>query len=271
MTASSPLEPPLGPTVRRSGGNHHRRSRRAGLVGGVVIACVIAGGVVVALTASQPVRPSGSGGTAAGRVNSTTSTTDVATTVGPPATTVPTTVTIAAGSLPQTDQFPMSTSPQFQAEMATLWQGVVSDSPTAASPAFFPEGAYLQLKTIAGAESDYTDRLLADFAADLGAAHDLLGQDSGTASLIAVNVPEQYGHWVPPGVCDNGVGYFEVANSRVVYQEDGQVRSFGIASLISWRGEWYVVHLGAVLRPTSQGVVEDPENGPGSSPDSTTC
>ena len=67
----------------------------------------------------------------------------------------------------------------------------------------------------------------------------------------------------PTGVCDNRVGYYEVANSRVVYQENGQVHSFGIASLISWRGEWYVVHLGAILRSTSQGIVEDPEIGPG--------
>ena len=140
-----------------------------------------------------------------------------------------------------------------------------------ARPAFFPEGAYLQLKTIIDPASDYTNRLLAEFAADLVAAHALLGQKAGTASLVAVNVPEQYGHWIPPGVCDNGVGYYEVANSRVVYQEDGAVRSFGIASLISWRGGWYIVHLGAILRSTSQGIVEDPEIGPGSSPDSTTC
>ncbi len=155
--------------------------------------------------------------------------------------------------------------------MAALWQGVASGASDAARPAFFPESAYLQLKTIGNPASDYTNRLLANFAADLGAAHALLEQQAGMASLVAVNVPEQYGHWIPPGVCDNSVGYYEVANARVVYQVDGQVRSFGIASLISWRGEWYVVHLGAILRSTSQGIVEDPEAGPGTSPDSTTC
>jgi hypothetical protein len=271
MTASLPPGSPLDITVRRGGRHRRRRAHRAGLVAGVVIACIVAGGVAIALTAGSPGRPSASGGTAAGRVASTTSTTRVTTTTDPPATTVPPTSTMAAGNLPQTDEFPVSTSPQFQTEMATLWQGVVSGSPTEARPAFFPESAYLQLKTIADPESDYTDRLLADFAADLGAAHELLGQDAGTASLVAVTVPEQYGHWIPPGVCDNSVGYYEVANARVVYQEDGQVRSFGIASLISWRGEWYVVHLGAILRSNSQGIVEDPESGPGSSSDSTTC
>ena len=244
-----------------------------GLVLVAVAACLIAGAVAAAvvLTQESPGRPSATSGTSAGQAVSGTSTTGVATTAVAPTTTVETSSTTGAGSLPQTDEFPMSTSPQFQAEMATLWQGIVSGSPAAARPAFFPENAYLQLKTIANPASDYTNRLLADFAADLGAAHALLGQEAGTATLVAVKVPEQYGHWIPPGVCDNDVGYYEVANSRVVYQEDGALRSFGIASLISWRGQWYVVHLGAILRSTYQGIVEDPEIGPGNSPDSTTC
>jgi hypothetical protein len=49
----------------------------------------------------------------------------------------------------------------------------------------------------------------------------------------------------------------------VVYQQHGQERSFGIASLIAWRGVWYVVHFGAVLRSVVTGIVDDPETGPG--------
>jgi hypothetical protein len=88
---------------------------------------------------------------------------------------------------------------------------------------------------------------------------------------VAIEVPEHDGHWVPPAVCDNRIGYFEVANSRVVYQQQGVTRSFGIASLISWRGVWYVVHLGAILRSSEIGVVEDPEVGTGYSAPSSTC
>jgi hypothetical protein len=42
-----------------------------------------------------------------------------------------------------------------------------------------------------------------------------------------------------------------------------QQRSIGIASLISWRGRWYVVHFGAVLRAGPGGVVDSPATGPG--------
>jgi hypothetical protein len=76
---------------------------------------------------------------------------------------------------------------------------------------------------------------------------------------------------VPPGVCYNDVGYYEVPNARVVYLEGGQVRSFGIASMISWRGRWYVVHLGAVLRNADVGVVDEPASGRGTSAYSSTC
>ena len=113
---------------------------------------------------------------------------------------------------------------------------------------------------------------MADFGLDLEAAHALLGADASQAALVSVSVPEQFGHWIPPGVCANGIGYFEVANSRMIYRLDGQTRSFGIASMISWRGTWYVVHLGAILRGDSGGgMIDDPEVGPGVSAPSSTC
>jgi hypothetical protein len=57
----------------------------------------------------------------------------------------------------------------------------------------------------------------------------------------------------------------------LVYREAGQVHSFGIASMISWRGVWYVVHLGAVLRAADEGVVDQAAAGSGSSTCSGTC
>jgi hypothetical protein len=175
------------------------------------------------------------------------------------------------GSLPQTDQLPSAGTPAFQAEMAALWKGVTTNSLTAALPAFFPEGAYAQLKQIADAQGDWADRLVADYRLDIAAAHALLGGGSAGARLVAVRVPAGYAHWVSPGACYNGVGYYEVPNARIVYAENGVVHSFGIASMISWRGVWYVVHLGAILRPGAGGVVDDPASGPGESVPSSTC
>jgi hypothetical protein len=188
-------------------------------------------------------------------------------------TTVPptTTTTVDPGSLPQTSDLPSSGTPQFNAEMAALWQGIVTDSVQAAMPAFFPESAYVQVKGISNPQGDYTGRLVSEYGLDIGAAHAQLGAGAAQAQLSSVQVDSSYAHWVPPGSCDNTVGYYEVPNSRIVYVDNGQTESFGIASMISWRGVWYVVHLGAVVRSSESGVVDDPESGTGTPAYSGTC
>ena len=194
------------------------------------------------------------------------STTPAPTTTTPP----PTTTTVDLGALPQTDALPSATSPQFLAAVQVLFRAIVAGTPATAGVAFFPQSAYLQVKDIANATTDYQTRLVGEYDLDILAVHAELG-GAATAPLTGVAVPMQYAHWVPPGTCDNGVGYYEVANSRMVYTEAGVTRSFGIASLISWRGEWYVVHLGAVVRSGGGGVVLDPESGAGRSAPSSTC
>ena len=186
------------------------------------------------------------------------------TTAPPPTTTDP-------GTFPQTSALPTTTSPVFSANMASLWDGVSTGLPQTAVPGFFPESAYLQLKTVAGAHSDFTGRLEVEYEEDVSAAHQLLGPGAPMAKLVGVEVDSAYAHWVPIGTCYNDVGYFEVPNSRVVYSINGQVSSFGIASMISWRGEWYIVHLGAILRSGSGGEVDDPRSGPGTPTYSSTC
>ena len=165
-----------------------------------------------------------------------------------------------AGNLKQTTAFPRTTSTAFHNAMHDLWLAVTAGNASLALPAFFPETAYVQVKAIADPEADWRSRLWDDFTLDVKAAHSLVGHQ---ARLIKIIVPEQYAAWVSPGACYNSVGYWHVPGARVVYQQGGETRSFGIASLISWRGDWYLVHLGAVLRSGAHGEVDDPEVGPG--------
>ncbi len=97
-----------------------------------------------------------------------------------------------------------------------------------------------------------------NFAADVHAAHRLLAE-GGAATLRYVSVPREWA-WIAPGGCYNRVGYWHAPGSRLVYRQGGRIRSFGIYSLISWRGQWYVVHLGLWDRP---GTVLDPSSGMG--------
>jgi hypothetical protein len=159
--------------------------------------------------------------------------------------------------------FPHTDTAVFHAEMTDLWAAVVTGRPALARDAFFPVSAYEKVKAIADPAADWRARLWGDFRLDVVAAHGLLGRGAEQAALVRVIVPSQQASWIVPGVCENGVGYWHVAGARVVYRLGGQLRSFGIASLISWRGRWYVVHFGAVLRNAAVGVVDQPSAGRG--------
>jgi hypothetical protein len=166
----------------------------------------------------------------------------------------------SAATLPQTSAFPKTTAAAFGNAVHDIWLAVTTGDAEYALPAFFPEKAYEQVKSIADPESDWENRLWYDFTLDLAAVHKLV---KPTATLTKVVVPTQYAQWIPGGACDNSVGYWHVPGSRVVYRQDGTTYSFGIASFISWRGDWYLIHLGALTRGGAYGIVDDAEQGEG--------
>lgn len=167
------------------------------------------------------------------------------------------------GDLPQTTTLPSGTGPQFVAAMHALFSAITSGVANKAMVAFFPESAYLRLKAISDPAADYTSRLVADYDADIEAAHRFLGPTAARATFSGVSVPAGEAAWIPPGYCYNSIGYWHDPGARLDYRVGGQLRSIGIASLISWRGEWYVVHLGAVLRSGDGGIVDSPAVGVG--------
>jgi len=165
-----------------------------------------------------------------------------------------------AGSRPQTQKLPSSTDAAFNNAIHDIWLAITTGHADYALPAFFPEKAYAQVKAIADPDSDWQDRLWYDFKLDVAALRPYV---SPHAKLLRVIFPSLYTVWVLPGGCYNNIGYWHAPGTRVVYEQGGVTRSFGIASFISWRGVWYVIHLGALVRAAAVGVVDDPETGPG--------
>jgi len=147
------------------------------------------------------------------------------------------------GSLPQTKDKPEAAGAAFDARVAALWEGIVKDDPERAMPFFFPLSAYEQVKAIPNAGSDWRRRLVAAYKRDLHALHKRLGEHSADARLLRAEVPQDRARWVEPNEESNKLGYYRVYGTRLVYEVDGKERSFELTSLISWRGEWYVVHL----------------------------
>ena len=151
------------------------------------------------------------------------------------------------GSLPQTEDKPTTGSPAFQEHMGALWQAIVSDDPSVALPAFFPLGAYRQVKAISNPDGDYSSRLIAAYQEDIHALHAKLGAQATGAQLTGVDVPDSQAVWVQPGAEYNKGSYWRVYGANLRYTTpDGRSGSFPVASMISWRGEWYVVHLNSI-------------------------
>lgn len=164
------------------------------------------------------------------------------TTTAPPATTT----TVDPGTLPQTSQLPTATDPAFVQRMRDLFQAVVTGNTALGLPAFFPLSAYIQVKAISNPQADYQDRLIAYYDQDISTLHEDLGAGAASATFTGVQVPENQAEWIVPGVEYNKGSYWRVYGAEVTYSEGGQSGQFPIASLISWRGEWYVVHLNSI-------------------------
>jgi hypothetical protein len=165
-----------------------------------------------------------------------------------------------AGKLPQTSALPKTNGTAFSNAVRDFWLALTTGDPNYAKPAFFPEKAYEQVKAIADPQADWQGRLWLDFTLDLAAAHKLV---KPSAKLVKVITPTQYEQWIAAGACYNSSGYWHLPGSRLVYRQDGVTQSFGIASFISWRGDWYIIHLGALVRSGAYGIVDDPETGEG--------
>ena len=180
----------------------------------------------------------------------------------PKASAAPTsTPTIDPGTLPQTTTLPGDQDARFRAGAQDLWQAIVQDKPELARPFFFPLSAYQQVKAIWNPAEDYQDRLIAWYDLDIQAAHDHLGSAAAGARFVGVSVPESDAAWIEPGVEYNKGSYYRVYGTRLNYEVGGgHEASIGVFSLISWRGEWYVVHLGPSTRSAMQGIVYDPWN-----------
>jgi len=233
---------------------YRRRLRAIGAVASMALAGLAGGcGATHAGTASVPRAP--------GNRSVADSRTVPTTTLSSPTTSAP---SIDPGRLSQT-----AAEPDFgaglDAQMQTLWAALVTGSTSLGRRVFFPEAAYVRMKTrvLPNPAGDYTWRLIAFLNLDIAAYHDALGRAAAAPKLVAVETNPSLAAWIPPGACENTIGYWHLPGTRLAYVSGGRAYSFGVASLISWRGVWYVVHLGPNPRPANVGTVDDPQAGRG--------
>ncbi|GAC1353070.1 MAG: hypothetical protein NVSMB1_22540 [Polyangiales bacterium] len=165
--------------------------------------------------------------------------------------------------LPQTEVLPSPESASFRRRIDRLWDAIVNDAPERAEVAFFPMIAYQQVKAIPNPSADWKARLLAAFERDIHAYHRKLGglphglhaaTDAAIAGAIGamdgarflrIEVPMATAKWMQPGTEGNKLGYFRVLRAKIHFQTgEGAPGVLDVTSMISWRGEWFLVHLG---------------------------
>jgi hypothetical protein len=146
--------------------------------------------------------------------------------------------------LPQTEERPSVTSARFKRRMQQLADAILAGDGERGRATFFPLVAYAQVKDVQKPERDYRYRLLAHFDRDVLEYRKALGEDAEHAEFLGVEVPEERAQWMKPGKEGNRVGYYRVLRSKLRFRlPNGTERAFELTSMISWRGEWYVVHL----------------------------
>jgi hypothetical protein len=146
--------------------------------------------------------------------------------------------------LPQTEARPSVEDALFDSRMRLLFSAIVADDPEIARPFFFPLPAYEKVKAIADPKRDWNRRLWKLFVRDIHEYHRELGDDPSQAKLERFELRERDVQWVKPHREGNAIGYWRVRRSKLhVTTAAGQSKRLDLTAMISWRGQWHVVHL----------------------------
>ncbi len=151
----------------------------------------------------------------------------------------------AAGvMLPQTEDKPSVESALFRYRLARLVQAIAAGNADLARDFFFPKIAYEKVKSIKDAGKDWEARLWKLFQRDIAEYHTKLGDKAAGTTLVRLEVNESRIKWMKPQSEGNTLGYHRVTRNKLHVRDGGGTEHiFEITSFISWRGEWYVVHL----------------------------
>lgn len=166
---------------------------------------------------------------------------DVAPAPAPPPPPPPPEPAVDPGTLPQTEERPRDDDPALLARLQGVAEAIASGDVSRADGAFFPLSAYLQVKDLPKPQQDWETRLMGGFHADLAALHATHG--GGAPSNVHLELPAKRVRWVKPGEEYNKIGYHRALFGTLVWEADGAERRVPVKATISWRGQWYLVHL----------------------------
>ena len=145
---------------------------------------------------------------------------------------------------PQTEDLPSSDDPSLGERVNLLCSAIIEGRPELAHDAFFPTVAYRQVKAVSDPDRDFKIRLLSHFDRDIVDYHQRISRRHPPIRCSGLRIPKGQARWMKPGSEYNRLGYYRVLRSQLdLTDADGNTTTLEVTSLISWRGQWYVVHL----------------------------
>ena len=93
---------------------------------------------------------------------------------------------------------------------------------------------------------DWRYRLLAHYDQSILTLHSQVASQPGPLVFVGVTVPDT-AQWMLPYTELNKGSYWRVLNSSIEYTAGGTPHTIPILSMISWRGEWYLIHIFSFL------------------------
>jgi hypothetical protein len=146
--------------------------------------------------------------------------------------------------LPQTEDEPSTDGPLFRHGIDRVFRAIVADDPEIARSFFFPIEAYDKVKAIDKPKVDWEKRLWKNFVRDVHGYHAKLGEDPERAELLAFEPRTERKMWIKPHREGNRIPYWRMTRNHLKIRDArGKELKLELTALISWRGEWFIVHL----------------------------
>lgn len=140
------------------------------------------------------------------------------------------------------EQAPPRPPAEEAAERAEAFLRAVAEDDADAALAFFlPREAFRLIKGVSDPDR-FFDRLVRRFRADVHSLHEV-HPELAQARFVRVELSRRRS-WVLPRQEANRLPYWSVRHSRLVYEANGEERSFELRTLITWDDHWYLTHLG---------------------------
>jgi hypothetical protein len=141
-------------------------------------------------------------------------------------------------------QKPSASDPALAARLANLFDAIKTGNDAEAIRSFLPVNAYVAIKQGGGNASDWQYRLIDhDFLPQLARIRASLGHGLAQAIYMGYSVPQATAHICPVGREENKAPYWQVYYTRLLFKMNGVFTSITINTMISWRGQWYPVHM----------------------------